>query len=514
MILALAAIPALLWGEGPQTAPALERAGIHEIAITGDAGAWSSTKVRVRTVDAGSLVKLDPPGVDYQIGRGGATAAPWIISNVWQMMREHGKSFVYEVSGSAISLAIAEVQAAGATAYLKIKPADLELFARSASFAMDHDSGGMTPLANFGLVDDGSPPMAEIMNLLARRNLLFRVVKNAGEFKGPVVRLGSSEYPAKLADDPYVFAAAVRSRIGDDQRLVRLYGSETTLAKLYGDARHARLYLIQYGRGAVSGIRVRVRGHYPRVMIASQGTRLDPAEDIVVDDAATEFTIPELKNYAVIDLDSRGSGELKSKFSEHDFELTADPSAPHWREAPLTKIDTDVHARPVTATEIRSRWTRGALYLLYTCPYRSLSLHPSPVTDRETNLLWNWDTAEAFIGSDMTKIGQYREFEVSPQGEWVDLDIDVEHSQPGGGIGWNSGFTVKARIDEAHRIWYGEMRIPLASIADKKFQTGDRLRLGLFRLGGTANNRELNAWQPPFRGNFHTPEAFGTLLLN
>ena len=95
----------------------------------------------------------------------------------------------------------------------------------------------------------------------------------------------------------------------------------------------------------------------------------------------------------------------------------------------------------------------------------------------------------------------------------MDLDIDVSNPKPEGGIGWNSGFQVKARIDEAAKIWYGEMRIPLASIAAREFKSGDRVRLGLFRITGPGDEHTLVAWQPSFRRNFHVPEAFGTLVL-
>ena len=228
-------------------------------------------------------------------------------------------------------------------------------------------------------------------------------------------------------------------------------------------------------------------------------------EDIAFDGEATEFTIPELKNYAIVDLDGHDPGVLTSVYSDRDFDLSADPSAPQWRSVPSVSAPLD--------TTVRSRWTRDSLYLLYTCPYRSLGLKPAPVLDRETPQLWNWDVAEAFIGADMKNIGQYREYQLSPQSEWVDLDIDVQNPKPGGGMPWNSGFKVRGRIDEAHKIWYGEMRIPLASIAERPFHAGDHLRLGLFRITGSSSDRELVAWQPSYRRSFHVPEAFGTLVL-
>lgn len=59
------------------------------------------------------------------------------------------------------------------------------------------------------------------------------------------------------------------------------------------------------------------------------------------------------------------------------------------------------------------------------CPYEELNLKPNPDTSTETNELWNLDMAEAFIGADFNDIRRYKEFEIFPQGEWIDLTIDL-----------------------------------------------------------------------------------------
>lgn len=517
MILAfLAVLPGLFWSDGPETAQQLQRAGVTEIAVpAGTAGAWSATNVRAVEVDTAKLEHLDSPGVDYQMGRAGATATPWINSGLWRIIRNPGKTFMYEVTGPAVALAVAEAYASNAKAYVKLKAKeDFQAFATAMRFVSEIDTESMPPRANFTLVDDGSEEIAEVMNLLTRRNLLFTPGR-ADAKGGMVVKIGSGDYTKESAADPYAFAAIVRSKISDAKRLIRIYGTETTLARLYGDDRRARLHLIQYSRNSIDGVRVRVLGRYPRVLIASMGQRVSPAEDIVVDDSGTEFSIPRLRNYAVIDLDSTQPGVLNSAFTGANFELTADPHAAQWRTAPKVIIGTNSFGQPLRLgpTEVRSRWTSDSLYLLFSTPYDNLNLHPDPVVDRDTPALWDWDVAEAFIGADFENIGQYREFQVSPQGEWVDLDIDVNQPKQRGGIAWNSGYQVKARIDNSRHTWYGEMKIPLASITAKTPNAGDRLRLGLFRCAGVPPNRTFVAWQPPFRRSFHTPEAFGTLVF-
>ena len=165
-------------------------------------------------------------------------------------------------------------------------------------------------------------------------------------------------------------------------------------------------------------------------------------------------------------------------------------------------------------TEVRSRWSSEYLYLLYTCPYDELNLKPDPTPAAETPRLWNWDVAEAFIGSDYEKITRYKEFQVSPQSEWVDLDIDRENpKREGGGMAWNSGYTVKGRVDAAKKIWYGEMRIPFKAIDTRTPEKGRELRIGLYRIAGLAPKKQHYAWRATGQPSFHVPSAFGTLRL-
>lgn len=208
------------------------------------------------------------------------------------------------------------------------------------------------------------------------------------------------------------------------------------------------------------------------------------------------------------------AGVIVSLRMDADVAPAADLEAAHWRDVPAVRLDRDFLGAPIPGrpTEVRSRWTPTHLYLLYTCPYDTLTLKPEADTVAETPRLWNWDVAEAFIGWDPDTITRYKEFQVSPRGEWVDLDIDRTNQQGQAGMAWNSGFTVAARVDEAARVWYGEMKIPFASIDSRAPEPGRTLRAGLYRIAG-AESRTFYAWQPTGQRNFHVPEAFGTLRL-
>jgi hypothetical protein len=206
---------------------------------------------------------------------------------------------------------------------------------------------------------------------------------------------------------------------------------------------------------------------------------------------------------------------LESAASARDLPLTTDPNDEVWAKAPRVQASRNRTGDPVPGppTEIRSRWTKEHLYLLFICPYEKLNIKTDPTRTEETPRLWTWDVAEAFIGSDFGQIWRYKEFQVSPQGEWVDLDIDRHDPRGQQGQRWNSGFSVTARIDAEARTWYGVMRIPFSAIDTRTPQEGRELRLGLFRLQGPGDPRTAYVWQPTGQSTFHVPEVFGILRL-
>jgi hypothetical protein len=218
---------------------------------------------------------------------------------------------------------------------------------------------------------------------------------------------------------------------------------------------------------------------------------------------------------AVLSGDANDTAILSSAYSAHDLELNTDPTSEIWAKAPRVTADRDYFGNPIPGapTEIRSRWTKAHLYLLYICPYDELNLKPEPDRSAETPRLWNWDVSEAFIGSGFERIGRYKEFQVSPQGEWVDLDIDRENPKGQAGGKWNSGFTVAARIDPQAKIWYGLMRIPFADIDARPPEKGRELRAGLYRIAGVAPRRTHYTWRPTGQASFHVPQAFGLIRL-
>ena len=199
----------------------------------------------------------------------------------------------------------------------------------------------------------------------------------------------------------------------------------------------------------------------------------------------------------------------------HDSGPDTNPHSAFWLHALATHFDSDFYGSPITghSSQVLLQWTPAHLYLLFICPYEELHLKPNPRLDAETYELWNWGVAEVFIGSDFENIRRYREFEVSPQGEWVDLDVNLDDPPHERGWVWESHCKTAAYIDEAAKIWYGFMRIPWSAIAERPPFVGMELRINFFRCQGADPERKYIAWQAPGRPSFHTPEVFGTLRL-
>ena len=163
----------------------------------------------------------------------------------------------------------------------------------------------MPAIANVGVVDDGSPEMGEVLNMLTRRNLLYRVVPKGDRSLGVTVDVGAPAFPRDALTNPSDFAARVREALGDDRRSVRVYGTSTVIAHLTGDDTRARLHLVSYSRNrSQASIRVRVLGRYQPATVAAFGAPDDAAlADVRRPEAATEFSVPDFNTIAIVDLE-------------------------------------------------------------------------------------------------------------------------------------------------------------------------------------------------------------------
>jgi hypothetical protein len=255
--------------------------------------------------DVAHLSKAVTPRVTFRGNVASATRAPWVDSNGWRYLRQPDGHFYCDAPGAtAAVLAAAEGFAYGVHVAIHTDDAGLGPLNKMLAFLRDANGDDFSPLVNIGFVDDGSSESGEFMNLLVRRNLLFRVVKQADPKLDLTVTPGSADYPKAEAVNPSLLAEKVRGNLTDAKRLLRIYGSEVVVGRLVGSGGAERLYLINYGaaRAPAHGVRVRVLGTFTK----QQAVQFDSAEtkliDVSTDSGATEFTLPELKTFAMINL--------------------------------------------------------------------------------------------------------------------------------------------------------------------------------------------------------------------
>lgn len=306
LLLAAAILPRLFWDAAPDTAAEVRAAGIAHIAVpAARADAWRpAAGITVDTVDLKGAIKMEAPAVDYRANQGTATRAPWLIANPWAFLRHPQATFLYTVKGFQSALAAAEAFSYRADALIQSDAAGLKPLGQMLEFLRGIEPADLPAVADIGFVDDGSDDAGEVLNLMVRGNLLVAIVRPGDRSHKLTVQLGSKEYPREQAQNPGAMAHLVRANLTDERRSLRLYGSQVVLARVTASGSRLRLQLLNYAGAErkVDGLRVRVLGRYPNRRIASAGSPGEQLLDYTLEKDATEFTLPELKSFAVIDL--------------------------------------------------------------------------------------------------------------------------------------------------------------------------------------------------------------------
>jgi len=299
LLLAAALLPRLFVDAGPDAAPKLKDAGIQAIAVpAAQAAAWKGVPgITVDVEDPARAVKLVAPSVDYRANQGSASRSPWLNSNGWRFLRQPQAVFVYDVKGAQAALAAAEAFMFGGNALIRSDDAGLKPLAEMLAYLGTVPPADLPPISDIAFQDDGTAAAGEVMNMMVKSSLLFRSVRAPDRSAKLNVKLGAKEFPLADAKNPGKMAQLIRSTLNDDRRSVRIYGTVTVVARVTGTPDRLRVQLLNYAGAErrVDGLRVRVLGQYTKHSD-------DKLLDYTVEPDATEFTLPELKTYTVIDL--------------------------------------------------------------------------------------------------------------------------------------------------------------------------------------------------------------------
>lgn len=300
MAIVLVAVALAAQSDKPAATSRLYVAGAA--AILADQGLAS---VAPTGAEASAFQPVPTPAVRNVPNEANATSDPWIDSNAWRFQRGIQKANYTRLPAGSAGLAAAEAFTFGVDAILNADAADVQELGKVLQFLKAHTAPRMPALANIGIVDDGTPAMGEALNMLTRRNLLYRVVARPDRQLNVTVQLGTPDFPANAVVNPSEFAARVRAKLGDDKRLVRLYGSVTAIVHLTGNGARARLYVLSYSRNRTqTGVRLRLLGRYQPAGLAAYGAAPDAkVTDVQHPGKTTEFSLPTFSTIAVVDLD-------------------------------------------------------------------------------------------------------------------------------------------------------------------------------------------------------------------
>jgi hypothetical protein len=188
------------------------------------------------------------------------------------------------------------------------------------------------------------------------------------------------------------------------------------------------------------------------------------------------------------------------------------PSTAEWNAAPEVRFNSDWQGRNPDAqreTQVRLLWSPEELFLRFEARYRTITVFADSDPNGRRDQLWDRDVAEVFLQPDSSDPMKYKEFEVSPNGMWIDLELSHGERRDLG-----SGLRRRTVIDRSGATWIAELAIPMKSLISH-FDPAVPWRVNFFRVEGTVEPRFYSAWRPTgtSQPNFHVPEVFGRLVF-
>ncbi len=168
-------------------------------------------------------------------------------------------------------------------------------------------------------------------------------------------------------------------------------------------------------------------------------------------------------------------------------------------------------------TQVRLEYSDSMLFVLFNGNYEQLNLSDTLYRDSSTGKtmkLWKHaDVVEVFVGPDARHTKRYKEFQVSPDGAWLDIEQDRMLSKKSNHF-WRSGFRSHSIIDEQEKKWYAGFAIPWICLGES-FHRERLWHINLYRAKAEEHGLELQSWCATGYGDhcFHRPEKFGAIVF-
>ncbi len=186
-------------------------------------------------------------------------------------------------------------------------------------------------------------------------------------------------------------------------------------------------------------------------------------------------------------------------------EVAADPDA--WSGVEEHRLlDTVSGAEPQQRTSVKVAWDAEEWRVLFAVE----DTHVWASYTQRDSLLYEEEVVEVFIDP-FGDLESYFEIELNPLNTVMDLVVRKNRS------GWKKDFAwqcegLRTAVRRGVSGWAGELAIPFRSLMAEPPVVGSKWRVNFCRIDRPPNvERELSAWSPTGRANFHTPERFGVL---
>jgi alpha-galactosidase len=188
-----------------------------------------------------------------------------------------------------------------------------------------------------------------------------------------------------------------------------------------------------------------------------------------------------------------------------------------WQDAEWVEFNHDMSGKPAfpeAQTRVAAFWTASSVYFAFWCKYSTLNIYGGEDPAKERWELWNRDVVEVFANPEPERVNHYYEFEVAPNNQWIDLEID-KTKDPFANPAWDSHFDHATSADQNNHVWTCEMRIPIHTMtAAGEMRPNTEWRINFYRADGPGDDsqRRFLSWSTiPEGRTFHVPTRFGII---
>ena len=201
----------------------------------------------------------------------------------------------------------------------------------------------------------------------------------------------------------------------------------------------------------------------------------------------------------------------KINYTKEDFNV-GELENKTWKKAETVKVDkywSGENAPAGRHFETKILWSDAAIYVRFEASQKeSLIVSEKANLTTKTRGLWDRDVCEIFLAPNKNEPRKYFEFEIAPNGEWIDLGIYQKPNERITDWDYASGMQSAVKVGKDKII----MAIKIEWKAFGKTPKTRDVWLGnIFRCVGFGKTRGYLAWSPTLtkEPSFHVPQKFG-----